>query len=371
MKKISVLLVLGLLFTACSSTKYSDLDDGLYADVQTTMGDMVIALHYDQTPVTVANFVSLAEGNNPYVSEEFKDKPYYNGVIFHRVIKDFMIQGGDPTATGSGGPGYKFKDEIVDSLVHDQKGILSMANAGPGTNGSQFFITHDSTPWLNGKHTVFGKVIKGLEVIDSIANVPLSTDPVTQNRPAEDVVIQNIAIVRKGRDAKGFDAVAVMDDYFREAEEAKAAMQKAKDETAAEMSAQKEQAQTTASGVKYIYLKESEGEKPAQGDMVMVNYAGYLTDGTLFDTSILEIAEKYGAVNPGKRDAGGYSPFPMKLDPQASMIPGFKEALTLPKYGEKVRVFIPAHLGYGNAGIPGVIPPGSELIFDIEILDQE
>lgn len=366
MKKINLLIILGLILTACSSTKFSDLEDGLYADIQTSKGDMVVQLYYDQTPLTVANFVSLAEGTNPYVSEEYRDKPYYDSTVFHRVIKEFMIQGGDPTGTGKGGPGYKFKDEIVDSLIHDGKGILSMANAGPGTNGSQFFITHDSTPWLNGKHSVFGKVVKGLEVIDSIA-----TTPTEQDRPLTEVTINKVEIVRKGKDAKGFDAPAVMTAYFREAEERAAAMKKMIEDTAAEFAAQKEGAESTPSGLQYIYLKKSEGDKPQQGETVMVNYSGYFADGNLFDTSELEIAQKYGNVNVRKRDMGGYQPLPMQLDPQAQMIPGFKEAITLPKKGEKIRVYIPSHLGYGEAGFPPVIPPNAELVFDIEIMDVE
>ena len=370
MKNFSLIILLGLIVTACSSSKFSDLDDGLYADIQTTKGNMVVELYYEQTPVTVANFVSLAEGTNDYVNEQYKGKPYYDSIVFHRVIKGFMIQGGDPTGTGRGGPGYKFKDEIVDSLKHDAKGILSMANAGPGTNGSQFFITHDTTPWLNGKHTVFGKVLKGLEVIDSIANTPVSQNPATLNRPEEDILIEKVEIIRKGKDAKRFDAPEVIGGFFKEAEEEAAAMQQMKDDTAAEFDRQREEAQTTASGLKYIYLKETDGKKPADGETVLVNYAGFLSDGNLFDTSVEEVAEAYGNLNPRKRDMGGYQPFPMMVGPEAQMIPGFKEALSLLKTGEKIRVFIPPHLGYGEAGAPPVIPPNSELIFDLEIVEQ-
>ena len=159
MKRVILgIAVLTLIFTGCKSSKYADLDDGIYADIQTSKGDILVQLHHKATPVTVANFVSLAEGVSPFVTENKKDKKFYDGIIFHRVMKDFMIQGGDPEGTGRGNPGYKFKDEFVDSLTHSGKGILSMANSGPKTNGSQFFITHKETPWLNGKHTVFGKV---------------------------------------------------------------------------------------------------------------------------------------------------------------------------------------------------------------------
>ena len=129
---------------------------------------MIINLNYKETPVTVANFISLSEGKNKEVSPEFDKKKYYDGLVFHRVIDNFMIQGGCPLGTGTGDPGYKFKDEFNENLIHDGPGILSMANSGPNTNGSQFFITHKETPWLNGVHSVFGKVINGIEVIDSI-----------------------------------------------------------------------------------------------------------------------------------------------------------------------------------------------------------
>ena len=179
----SLLLLIGLLATGCKSNQYADLGDGLYAEMQTNQGEIILRLEYEQTPVTVANFVTLAEGTSPFVSEEFKGKPYYDGVTFHRVMKDFMIQGGDPTGTGRGTPGYRFSNEIVDSLVHDRKGILSMANSGgTKTNGSQFFITHAPTPWLDGIHTVFGEVVQGIEVVDSIAAVPV--DPAS-NKPLE------------------------------------------------------------------------------------------------------------------------------------------------------------------------------------------
>lgn len=370
MKNFSLIILLGLIISACSSSKFSDLEDGIYADIKTTKGEMVVALYYQQTPLTVANFVSLAEGTNEYVADQLKGKPYYDSIVFHRVIEGFMIQGGDPTGTGRGGPGYKFKDEIVDSLKHDAKGILSMANAGPGTNGSQFFITHDTTPWLNGKHTVFGKVVKGLEVVDSIATTEVSKDATTPNRPVEDVLIEKVDIVRKGKMAKKFDANAIMADYFLEAEEKAAAMQKLKDDTAAEFAQQKATAETTPSGLQYIYLKQTEGAKPENGATVLVNYAGFFNDGNLFDTSIEEVALQYGKLNPGKRDMGGYQPFPMTIGPEARMIPGFKEGLGMLKMGEKIRIFIPPHLGYGKAGSPPVIPPNAELIFDLEIIEE-
>ena len=212
-KTFLLLLTLSMALTSCKSSKYTDLGDGLFADIKTSKGDIVVKLEYDKTPVTVASFVSLAEGKSPFVDEQYKGKKYFDGLIFHRVMKDFMIQGGDPTGTGSGNPGYKFKDEFNDSLVHDKKGILSMANGGPTTNGSQFFITHKPTPWLNGVHTVFGEVIRGLDVVDSIANVATAQAP-QKDKPEVDVVMNTVDIIRNGKAAKSFDAVQVMTDYF-------------------------------------------------------------------------------------------------------------------------------------------------------------
>src|SRR5436190_11886698 len=173
--------------------------DGIFAKMQTSKSLIVLELEYQKTPITVANFIALAEGNNPYVKEEYKGKPFYNGLKFHRVIKDFMIQGGDPLGSGSGDPGYRFKDEFFADLKHDKGGILSMANSGPGTNGSQFFITHKETPWLNGKHTVFGHVVSGMDVVNAIA---------------QDDVILKVSIVRNGEMAKKFNAVKVFSDYY-------------------------------------------------------------------------------------------------------------------------------------------------------------
>ncbi|MCM5662833.1 peptidylprolyl isomerase [Galbibacter mesophilus] len=367
MKKLSFIFILAAVLSSCSSSKYSDLGDGMFADIQTTKGDIVVELFYKQTPVTVANFVSLAEGTNTYVVDSLKGKPYYDGVSFHRVIKDFMIQGGDPTGTGSGNPGYKFKDEFVDSLKHDKKGILSMANAGPKTNGSQFFITHKETPFLNNKHTVFGEVVKGLEVVDSIANVETSQDPMSRDKPVEDVLIKHVQIIRNGKEAKQFDAAKVFAGYFAEEAESQKALVNLKKETAEEFEAQKQKAETTDSGLQYIMLEEGDGEKPKVGQTALVEYTGYFEDGNIFDTSSMEIAEKFGNVNPGKRDRGMYQPAPMPISPDATIIPGFKEGLMMMKVGDKVRLFIPSYLAYGEAGY-GPIAPNTNLIFDMEMV---
>ncbi|MGX1929429.1 peptidylprolyl isomerase [Flagellimonas sp. 2504JD4-2] len=363
MKQSLVLITLfSIVLLGCKSSKYAELGDGIFADIQTTQGDIIVKLEHEKTPVTVANFVSLAEGNNPYVADSLKGKKYYDGIIFHRIIKDFMIQGGDPTGTGRGNPGYKFKDEFHDSLAHSKKGILSMANSGPTTNGSQFFITHKETPWLNGKHTVFGEVVSGIDVVDTIANV--KTLP--GDKPEVDVVMNKVEIVRNGKEAKKFDAVQVMEDYFAEAEAAAAAFKKMKEDFVGELAKQKEEAEETASGLRIYSLAKGDGEQPKVGQKAFVNYAGWLPDGTLFDSNVEEVAAKFNKLNPGRRDQGGYQAFPMDYSPEARLIPGFKEGLLTMKVGDKVRLFIPSHLGYGPQG-GGPIPPNSDLVFDLEI----
>ncbi len=366
MKKIHFFIVtLAILMASCKS-QYTDLGDGIFADIQTNKGDIVVKLYYKATPLTVANFVSLAEGSNPFVVDSLKERKYYDGVIFHRVIKDFMIQGGDPSGTGGGSPGYKFADEFVDSLVHDRPGILSMANAGPGTNGSQFFITHKPTMHLNGRHTVFGEVVKGLEVVDSIANVATSTD-FPKDKPLSDIIMNHVVIVRNGKDAKTFDAVRIMSDYFegeRKKQEAYKKMLSDFSETAAK---QKEEAQTLDSGLKLYYLKKAEnGEKPKTGQKVWVNYAGYFSDGKLFDSNSEEIETAHNKLNPIKKQRGLYKPVAMDYSPDAALIPGFREGLLQMRVGEKIRVFVPPHLGYGESQY-GPIPPNSHLVFDIEL----
>lgn len=365
MKRFSLLLLLPVLIGwSCKTNQYADLGDGLFADIKTTKGDMVLRLEYEKTPITVANFVSLAEGNSPFVSEEYKEKKYYNGLIFHRVMKDFMIQGGDPLATGRGGPGYKFKDEFAEGLKHSKKGILSMANPGPNANGSQFFITHVETPWLDGRHSVFGQVVRGLEVVDSIANVSVGDG----NKPITDVVINEVVIARNGTDAKNFDAVKVMSDYFAEEEARVAEMKRMQEEFASELAQQVDTVEALPSGLKMIQFRAGSEERPKTGQKVLVNYAGWLMDGTLFDTSQAAIAEKFGKYEElNQLHQGDFSPSTMIYSPDSRLIPGFKEALLSLRVGEKVRVFIPSHLGYGPQGT-GPIPPNSDLVFDLELV---
>ena len=194
MKKPIILLALFSIISCVSAVNPQEgLDDGLYAKINTDKGEMLLKLEYEKAPLTVANFVGLAEGKLYNTAKE-EGQPFYDGLTFHRVIGDFMIQGGDPSGNGTGGPGYKFQDEIDPTLKHNRAGTLSMANAGPGTNGSQFFITHKATPHLDGRHTVFGYVLKGQEVVDAI-------------RQGDE--INSIKIIRVGEKAKNFDAAEV------------------------------------------------------------------------------------------------------------------------------------------------------------------
>lgn len=358
------MLLTTLMGVGCKTNQYADLGDGLFAGIKTTQGEMVLKLEYQKTPITVANFVSLAEGTSPFVSDEYKGKKYFDGLIFHRVMKDFMIQGGDPLATGMGGPGYKFKDEFDESLKHSKKGILSMANPGPMANGSQFFITHTETPWLDNRHSVFGEVVKGMEIVDSIANVQVNE----RNKPVSDVVMNQVEIIRNGAEAKNFDAVKVMSDYFAEEDAKLAALKQMQADFAAALEQQSDTIEALPSGLKVITLKEGTGEKPNYGQNVLVDYAGWLMDGTLFDTSQREIAEKFGKLEElNQLHKGDFSPTVMNYSPESRLVAGFKEGLLGLSIGEKVRLYIPSHLGYGPQGM-GPIPPNSDLVFEIELV---
>lgn len=355
MKKILLACLTSLLIISCAS-QYPDLEPGLYADIQTNKGSIVVALAFNKTPNTVANFVSLSEGENTRVSEEYKNKKYYDGIVFHRVMNDFMIQGGDPLATGAGGPGYKFDDEITD-LTHSGPGILSMANAGPGTNGSQFFITHKATPWLDGKHTVFGKVVEGQNVVDSIV---------------QNDTIQTIKIIRKGKEAKNFNAPEIFEDYFGNLEKEKAEANERKAlillETQDKFEAQKADAKTTASGLHYIITKKGDGPAVTTTNKAVTHYAVYFEDGRIIETSKLEIAEAQGIVNLQRKAANAYQPLTADVSEKAQMIEGFKEGIRLLNVGDEATFFLPYTLAYGENGRQG-IPPRSNLIFEIQIVE--
>ena len=344
------------LIVGCSTSK-KGFEKGLYAEFNTNKGTITLQLAYDKTPNTVANFVSLAEGTNNQVDSIYLGKKYYDGLVFHRVISDFMIQGGDPTATGSGGPGYSFEDEIDETLKHDSPGVLSMANAGPNTNGSQFFITHKETPWLDGKHSVFGKVILGQEVVDSIQ---------------QNDTIVSVNIIRKGNQARKFKAAKIFDAYFDGIEERKAAklaaQEKVKSDKEVALSELKAQAVTTESGLSYVITNKTEGAAVVPGVTAFTHYAVYFENGDLLDTSIAEVAKAYDKFDHRRESGGGYSPIEARVDPEVSLIAGFKEGLSLLKEGEKATLYLPYQIAYGEQG-NSVIPPKSTLIFEVEIVE--
>ena len=257
------------------------MQDGIYAKFNTSKGTILVKLEHEKTPGTVGNFVALAEGNQQN-SAKAEGTPYYDGLKFHRVIPDFMIQGGCPQGTGTGSPGYQFDDEIHDELKHDTSGVLSMANAGPGTNGSQFFITHKETPWLDGKHTVFGKVIEGQDVVDAVA---------------QDDLIESMEIVRQGTDAEAWNAMGAFNGMAEARKKKEAEAQAAAEAQLEEIAAGFEK---TDSGLRYQFIQEGKGQKAEAGKNVEVHYKGQLSDGTVFDSSYkrgqaLRISTRYGA----------------------------------------------------------------------------
>ena len=307
------------------------MQDGIYAKFNTPKGEILVKLTHDKTPGTVGNFVALAEGKMEN-SARPQGKPYYDGLKFHRVIADFMIQGGCPLGTGTGDPGYKFDDEFHPELQHDTPGVLSMANAGPGTNGSQFFITHVATPWLDNKHTVFGHVVEGQDVVDGIA---------------QGDTIDSLEIVRVGDEAQNWNAIEAF-RVFEGAREKRIAEAKAQAE--AEMEKLAAGFDKTDSGLRYKIIQKGSGPKAEKGKTVSVHYEGALSNGQVFDSSY-------------KRN----QPIDFTLG-IGQVIPGWDEGIGLLQVGDKARFVIPSHLAYGSAGAGGVIPPNATLIFDVELM---
>ncbi|MEQ3663958.1 MULTISPECIES: peptidylprolyl isomerase [unclassified Olleya] len=308
------------------------MQDGLYAKFNTNKGEILVALEFEKTPGTVGNFVALAEGN---MENDVKPQgtPYYDGLKFHRVIDNFMIQGGCPQGSGSGNPGYKFDDEFHPDLKHSGPGILSMANAGPGTNGSQFFITHVATDWLDGNHTVFGKVVKGQDIVDAIA---------------QGDKIETLEIVRVGADAENFNAIEAFRTFEGAREKRVAAEREAKRAELDKLAAGFEE---TKSGLRYQIIQKGNGKKAEKGNQVSVHYKGQLADGTVFDSS-------YKRNQPLDFQVG-----------VGQVISGWDEGIQLLQVGDKARFVIPSDLGYGSRGAGGAIPPDAVLVFDVELVD--
>ncbi len=305
------------------------MQDGIYALIKSGKGEIRVRLTHKLTPGTVGNFVSLAEGSQKRVKG---DQQYYDGLKFHRVIADFMVQGGCPKGTGVGGPGYQFDDEIHPELKHDKPGVLSMANAGPGTNGSQFFITHVPTPWLDGKHTVFGEVVSGQEVVDAIE---------------QGDVIESLTIERMGNEAVQWDANEEFERFISAREDR---IKQAKARLESDLDRLAEGFNRTSSGLRYRVVKEGKGASPAKGSRVKVHYEGKLSDGTVFDSSFSRNEPIEFSLGTGQ------------------VIPGWDEGIAQLKVGDEAELVLPPDLGYGERGAGGVIPPNAILIFRVELI---
>ena len=391
-RALTTIVVLVVLVNISCQERYPELADGLYAEIVTSKGTMLAKLHYDKVPVTVANFVALAEGNHPMAEDKYQGKPFYDGLIFHRVMNEFMIQGGDPLGTGAGTPGYRFAADFSPDLKHDKPGILSMANSGGiNTNGSQFFITEKPYPRGNfydiqgnlkpcdqrgvSCHSVFGELVQGLEIQDSISNVKVAG----RNRPVQDVTIDKVTIIRKGKDAKFFDAAKVFEEEMPKVEatfmaikqEAKEKSEKlalqAKEDWLKKNEAMDGRRIESPTGMAMIFTHEGDGIRPNASQKVKIDCAGYFEDGTLFWTTWKDVAEANNKYDERQDKAGYYAPFEMPYNETASLVSGFREAMLNMKIGDKARVFIPYYLGYGEAGRAPVIPGKTNLIFDIEL----
>ncbi len=350
----NILIVLGVLcmatVTACD--KKDDVakkltEDGIYLEFKTTMGDFACKIYYDRVPLIAANIIGLAEGSLEFTDVNTKEqvkRPFYNGLIFHRIIDGFMIQGGCPLGMGYGGPGYSVIDQFDPSLKHDSEGVLSMANSGADTNGSQFFITLAPQPHLDGKHVVFGKVVEGMQVVRNIGKV--KTDPRT-NKPFADVVMKEVKVIRNGDAAKAFDVAAEM----AKQDEIKAGrITKLLEQLGADT---RKMVKDEKTGMEYIVMKEGSGRTPNKGEKIKAHYTGYFVTGQVFDSS----------VRRGE-------PFEFNVG-QGQVIEGWDIALMQMKKGEKRVIILPYYLAYGERGYPGAIPPKATLIFEVELVDLE
>jgi len=338
-----------MILVGCGSKAMKD--DGIYAVFKTSYGEFVCKLFYDKAPVTVGSFVGLAEGSIEFTDSKTGQKvkrPYFDGIIFHRVIKDFVIQAGDPLGNGTGGPGYDFIDEIDSSLFFNEAGILAMANRGPNTNGSQFFVTLAPTEHLNGRHTIFGKIVDGMDVVKKIG---LAKTDEQANKPFTPITINTLKIVRVGKDAKAFnaeEAFAKNQEVLLKQEEDKKAKMK---EFLKSLSVDESKLITVKeNGLQYFVRKEGKGKTPKAGDTITAHYTGYLVDGTKFDSSV---------------DRG--QPFETQIG-VGRVIPGWDESFITMKEGEKRVLILPYYLAYGERGYPPVIPPKATLIFDVELI---
>jgi peptidylprolyl isomerase len=333
---IAVTVFAGVALLAGCAEEYPDLEDGLYAELETTRGTIMIELAFEKAPLTVTNFVGLAEGT---IDSSAPDgEPFYDGLSFHRVVEDFVVQTGDPSGDGSGGPGYRFPNEIDESLTHGSAGVVSMANSGPDTNGSQFFITKNAAPWLDGQYSVFGEVVEGQDVVDSIE---------------EGDTLETVKIIRKGEAATDFETdQAAFDRRLAELEEKRREDQR---RTVAQQLSYVDRnwpdAEDAGEGMRYIIEEEGSGPSPEAGDTVAVHYTGFLLNGMPFE-STREQEE----------------PVEFTLG-EESIIEGWERTLLDMRVGEKRRAIIPPNLAYGSRGARDIIPPNSFIVLDVELVD--
>jgi cyclophilin family peptidyl-prolyl cis-trans isomerase len=338
MRETFALLVAALLFSlmpiAQAVGQSQTLPDGLYAEIKTERGTIVCALEYEKTPMTVANFVGLAEGT--IAANGVAGKKFYDGLTFHRVEKGFVIQGGDPKGDGTGGPGYEIPNESRPDLKHSGPGVLAMANSGPDTNGSQFYITMEAAPWLDGGYSVFGHVVQGMDAVTSIQRGDH---------------MQSVRILRIGAAVggfvvtqKGFDAIVA---------KAKAAIadkkQKDRQDTLAFAKKQFPKLITTKSGLMYEVLKSGSGGSPGATATVSINYKGTLLDGKVF--------------------ADSSSAGPQTVQIAQVGLKGWTEALLTMKRGEKRRLVLTPELAFGAQGYSNGVPPNTFVVFELELID--
>lgn len=382
MKKGVYILAILFVVIGCQSAKYKDLKDGLYAEIQTNKGDILLELYTDAAPMTVANLVSLSEGTNNKVADSLVGKKFYDGIRFHRVVNNFVIQGGDPTETGRGTAGYRFGDEFTKDengallYKHDDAGMLSMANGGPESNGSQFFVTHKPIPHLDGKHTVFGKTIVNSTQLSALKNqfkdslkLKKSIDSlrmVVVNNIVQFDTINTIEIIRIGSKAKSFNAAEVFDAEMisysqnqksRKEQEASAEVARyakyLEDKVTFLAKMDEGKAIKTSSGLRILMLeKNPSGKKIVTNKPIKAHFTLYTADGVQIQST-----------------KESNKPFVFQLDDaQKPMITGFKEGVKNMRVGEKVRLFIPYYIGFGEAKY-GPFPAKSDLVFEVEILE--
>ncbi len=341
MKKLPLISLFAVTIASCNAVPeiVKDLGDGLYGHIKTDKGDIVLRLFYERAPLTVSNFVGLAEGilENSHVDGQ----PFYNGLVFHRVVDDFVIQGGDPEGNGSGGPGYNFPDEFHAELRHDKKGMVSMANSGPNTNGSQFFITLTDTPWLDDKHSVFGEVVVGMEVVETIA---------------ESDSMRSVDIIRVGDGAKKFNVsqeeFTALINTILEAQRA-AALER-KNAAIATIKEKWSGVTENKDGMFFEILKNGTGRAPVRGDRITVQYTIETLEGRVIDSSY----------------SSGSAP-PQFVFLQDRVLPAWELAIGEMQIGEKRRVISPPELSFGTDGLEGFIESNAYVYYELELVSVE